>query len=128
MLHFPPPGPGDETGQHIDLLAAGSAGEGAALERLLQLVFGELETIARQVFRSACGDCLRQPTAVAHEAFSSSLAAQGRGASSATAPFFPVASQAMRQGVLDHARARFPGARLLGARAGAHARAARTER
>ena len=87
------------------MLAAWSAGDAAALERLLPIVYAELKAIARQVFRRERGAHTLQPTAVVHEA----VLKLARGAPLSVhdrAHFFAVASQAMRQVLVDHARGR----------------------
>ena len=94
-----------DSGEVIGLLAAWSSGEPTALEKLLPIVYGELRAIARQVFRHERGDHTLQPTAVVHEAFLK-LASGGRTSFRDRAHFFAVASQAMRQILVDHARAR----------------------
>src|SRR6187549_1526147 len=87
------------------LLAAWSGGDGAAFERLLPIVYSELKAIARQVFRRERDDHTLQPTAVVHEAFLK-LAGGATISFRDRAHFFAVASQAMRQVLVDHARAR----------------------
>jgi RNA polymerase sigma factor (TIGR02999 family) len=96
------PAPGEVT----RLLAAWAAGDAAARERLLPVVYGELRAIARKVFARERGDHTLQPTALVHEAY---LKLAGGGTASSfrdRAHFFAVASQAMRQVLVDHARAR----------------------
>jgi RNA polymerase sigma-70 factor (ECF subfamily) len=96
------------------LLAAWSGGDGAAFERLLPIVYSELKAIARQVFRRERDDHTLQPTAVVHEAFLK-LAGGATISFRDRAHFFAVASQAMRQVLVDHARARLAGKRGGGA-------------
>lgn len=87
-----------------ELLVAWSDGDNGALEALAPLVYDELRAIARQVFRRERDDHTLQPTAVVHEAFVKLVTP---GASFRNrAHFFAVASQAMRQILVDHARAR----------------------
>jgi RNA polymerase sigma-70 factor, ECF subfamily len=93
-----------EPGEVTELLAAWSAGDGAASARLLPIVYDELRSIARQVFRRERRDHTLQPTAVVHEAYLK--LAGGAGSFRDRAHFFAVASQAMRQVLVDHARAR----------------------
>lgn len=85
-------------------LARWSAGDAQGLEALLPLVYQELRQIAEQVFRRERPGHTLQPTALVHEAF---LKLTG-GATSFRdrAHFYAVASQAMRQVLVDHARAR----------------------
>jgi RNA polymerase sigma factor (TIGR02999 family) len=101
-----PPATGPlKPGEITRLLSAWGAGDDAARERLLQAVYGELKAIARQVFRRERGGHTLQPTAVVHEAF---LKLAGGAATSFRdrAHFFAIAAQAMRQILVDHARAR----------------------
>jgi RNA polymerase sigma factor (TIGR02999 family) len=96
--------PGDDR-DVTGLLLAWSGGDAAALERLMPLVYGELRRIAAaRLGREAHAETL-QPTAVVHEAYLRLVDAarvpwEGRG------HFFAVASRAMRQILVDHARAR----------------------
>jgi RNA polymerase sigma factor (TIGR02999 family) len=86
------------------LLAAWSAGDPAALERLLPVVYDELKAIARRLFRRERGDHTLQPTAVAHEAY---LRLAGRAGATVhdRTHFLAMASRVMRQVLVDHARA-----------------------
>jgi RNA polymerase sigma factor (TIGR02999 family) len=105
----PEPG-GDVTG----MLEAWSGGDGAALGRMMPIVYDELKAIAQQVFRRERGDHTLQPTAVVHEALLK--LARGRPLSYRDrAHFFAVASQAMRQVLVDYARARISAKRGGGA-------------
>jgi RNA polymerase sigma factor (TIGR02999 family) len=85
------------------LLAAHREGDPAALDRLFPLVYGDLRKRAhRQLTRGRPGDTL-STTAVVHEAYlkltdSSHQTYQDR------VHFFAVASQAMRQILVDYAR------------------------
>jgi len=80
-------------------------GDGAALEQLLPIVYMELHQIAgRHLQRERPGHTL-QPTALVHEAYlrlvgGTVLAATNR------VHFLRAASRAMRQALVDHARAR----------------------
>ena len=85
------------------LLAAWSAGDPTAVDRLLPIVYVELKAIARRTFRRERGDHTLQPTALVHEAFLK-LAGGGRSFND-RAHFFAVACKAMRQVLVDHARA-----------------------
>ncbi len=97
-----------------ELLAAWSEGDAAAFDRLLPAVYTELKAIARQIFRRERGDHTLQPTAIVHEAFLK-LAGGASVSFRNRAHFFAVASQAMRQVLVDHARARVAGKRGGGA-------------
>lgn len=85
------------------LLAALREGDGEALDRLFPLVYAELRRIAHgQLSRK--GPSTLQTTAVVHEAYLKLATGAG------TAPrdrghFFAVAATAMRQILVDHARA-----------------------
>lgn len=97
-----------------ELLVAWSDGDAAAFDRLLPVVYAELKAIARQVFRRERGEHTLQPTAIVHEAFLK-LAGGAPVSFRNRAHFFAVASQAMRQILVDHARARRAGKRGGGA-------------
>lgn len=97
-----------------ELLVAWSEGDAAAFDRLLPVVYAELKAIARQVFRRERGEHTLQPTAIVHEAFLK-LAGGAPVSFRNRAHFFAVASQAMRQILVDHARARRAGKRGGGA-------------
>lgn len=103
------PGPGQVT----DLLSAWTGGDASALERLIPIVYGELRAIAGLVFRRERGDHTLQPTAVVHEAFLK--LAGGDVPFRDRVHFFAVAAQAMRQVLVDHARARVAAKRGGGA-------------
>ena len=87
------------------LLEAARDGEGTALDRLLPIVYDELRRIADlELRREAPGHTLRA-TGLVHEAYmklvgSTALEVNDR------AHFFSVASRAMRQVLVDHARRR----------------------
>ena len=80
-------------------------GDEAGLERILPIVYGELQNIARrQMAKEKAGHTL-QPTALVHEAYlrlvnASAVPWENR------AHFFAVAARAMRQVLVDHARRR----------------------
>lgn len=101
-----PPSPLGASNQDVTaLLVAWSEGDAHALELLLPLVYQELRQSAARMFRRERGDHTLQPTALVHEAFLKLL-----GGNPTTyrdrAHFFAVASQAMRQILVDHARRR----------------------
>jgi RNA polymerase sigma factor (TIGR02999 family) len=82
-----------------------SGGNRASADALLSLVYDELRKIARQYLRKERSDHTLQPTALVHEAYMklidiSEISWQDR------AHFFAVASNIMRQILVDHARAR----------------------
>lgn len=85
------------------LLAGASAGEQAALEELLPLVYQELRRLADNYLRRERPDHTLQATALVHEAYlrlvgQTSISWQNR------AHFFSVAAQVMRHILVDHAR------------------------
>jgi RNA polymerase sigma factor (TIGR02999 family) len=97
---MPTPPPHDVT----QLLAAWQAGDESALERLMPLVYRELQDIAsRYLGREDVGHTL-QTTALVHEAYlrlvGSEQPWEGR------RHFFAVAATTMRRILVDHARAR----------------------
>ncbi|GMU37222.1 MAG: sigma-70 family RNA polymerase sigma factor [Phycisphaerae bacterium] len=94
-------GPQDVTA----ILQRASAGERAATEALLPLVYDELRRLARHYLAGAQAGHTLQPTAVVHEAFVK-LAGGAASAWESRAHFFAVAAKAMRQVLADHARAR----------------------
>ncbi|HLT45946.1 MAG TPA: sigma-70 family RNA polymerase sigma factor [Rubricoccaceae bacterium] len=86
------------------LLAQARAGDAGALDRLLPLVYAELRALAhRQRLRQGAAETLNT-TALVHEAYEK-LAHAGT-AWSDRAHFFRVAARAMRQVLVDYARAR----------------------
>lgn len=85
-------------------LAALSRGEEGALGRVLPLVYARLKAMARERMKHERREHTLQPTALVHEAFLR-LGAEGVVWAS-EAHFFAVAARAMRQVLIDHARAR----------------------
>lgn len=97
-----------------DLLARWSAGDVAARDALVPLVYEQLRRIARKCLLSQRSGHTLQPTALVHEAYlriakGDSLRWQNR------AHFFAVAAQMMRQILVDHARRAAAGKRGGGA-------------
>jgi RNA polymerase sigma factor (TIGR02999 family) len=98
--------PGDIT----KLLRAWSAGDEEALKKLMPLVYGELRRRAMmQMRRERAGHTL-QPTALVHEAYLKLVDQKGIQWRN-RAHFFGVAARAMREILVDHARARAAGKR-----------------
>jgi RNA polymerase sigma factor (TIGR02999 family) len=92
-------------GEVTQLLRQWSAGDASALDRLLPLVYDELRRRAGAYLRQERPGHTLQPTALVHEAYlklvgGSSIDWKDR------AHFFGVAARAMRQVLVDHARAR----------------------
>lgn len=87
------------------LLNRASGGEVVAAADLLPLVYNELRALAEQFFRNEHADHTLQPTALVHEAYLrlvDSDAVEWR----SRAQFFAIAAKAMRNILVDHARAR----------------------
>ncbi|MCA9736248.1 MAG: sigma-70 family RNA polymerase sigma factor [Gemmatimonadota bacterium] len=87
------------------LLEEATAGNAAALDRLLPLVYDELRTLAGRHLRKERPDHTLGATALVHEAYMrlvrvDRMAWQGR------AHFFAMASRVMRRILVDHALAR----------------------
>ena len=84
------------------MLRSVSAGDGAAAGELLELVYGELRSLAQRYLARERVDHTLQPTALVHEAYlrliDQDVAWQGR------AHFVGVAAQSMRRILVDHAR------------------------
>ncbi len=80
-----------------------SAGDGAAAERLLPLVYDELRRVAAGYLRRERPDHTLQPTALVHEAYLR-LIDQTRVDWKNRAHFCAVASDMMRRILVDHAR------------------------
>jgi len=87
------------------LLRRWTAGDRAAVDDLLPLVYQELRRLARRYLRRERADHTLPPTALVHEAY---LRLIGSDLSTATletrAHFFAVAAQAMRRILVEHAR------------------------
>ncbi|HEU0076652.1 MAG TPA: sigma-70 family RNA polymerase sigma factor [Longimicrobiaceae bacterium] len=88
------------------LLRAAGDGDRDAFDRLFPLVYAELRAMAdRQLRGEAVGHTL-QATALVHEAYLKLAVPDGAAAWSDRAHFFGIASRAMRQVLVDHARRR----------------------
>ena len=92
-------------GEVTRLLLAWNAGDRAALERLMPLVYAELRELAKRHFRKERPGHTLQPTAVVHEAYFR-LIDQTRVTWKNRGHFLAIASQAMRRILIDHARGR----------------------
>jgi RNA polymerase sigma factor (TIGR02999 family) len=84
------------------LLHAHAAGDAAALEKLLPLVYGELRRIARQRMRRERAGHTLAATELVHEAFLKLVPVE-RVDWRSRAHFFAIASRAMRHVLVDHA-------------------------
>ncbi len=87
------------------LLLRWSAGDAAALPRLLPLVYAELRRIAGRQMRRVVPDQTLNPTELVHEVYLR-LVDQARANWINRAQFFAVAASLMRRIIVDHARAR----------------------
>ena len=105
----PPPGGVTE------LLLAWGAGDRAALDALLPLVYAELRRQAARALRHESPEHTLQPTALVHEAYFR-LVEQERVQWRNRAQFFGVAAQLIRRILIDHARARHAAKRDGGVR------------
>jgi RNA polymerase sigma factor (TIGR02999 family) len=100
-----PPANSDSAGSVTRALASVRAGDRDGLERLFPLVYDELRRLARWQLRRGGGADTLQPTGLVHEAYlkladASALKAENR------AHFFAISVRAMRQVLVDRARAR----------------------
>jgi RNA polymerase sigma-70 factor (ECF subfamily) len=87
------------------LLTAWSHGEQAALDQLMPLVYAELRRMAGRFMRAQSPSHTLQTTALIHEAYLRLAVDASRQWENRT-HFFRVAAKAMRQILVDHARAR----------------------
>jgi RNA polymerase sigma factor (TIGR02999 family) len=94
-----------ETSSVSYLLQRWSAGDRAALDELLPLVYDKLRRLARRYMRQQAVGHTLQTTALIHEAYLR-LAGQEEKQWENRAHFFAVAAQAMRHILVDYARAR----------------------
>ena len=88
------------------VLAEWSRGDGAALDRLVPLIYPELRRIAGRQLRRERPDHTLQPTALVHEVFLQ-LVDQRHATWENRAQFFAVSAQLMRRILVDHARSRY---------------------
>ena len=86
------------------ILKSIAAGDPTAAERLLPLVYNELRALAASFLQQQRPDHTLQPTALVHEAYLRMID-QTDAAWTTRAHFFAVAAKAMRQILIDHARA-----------------------
>jgi RNA polymerase sigma-70 factor (ECF subfamily) len=86
------------------LLKSWAAGDSAALDRLMPLVYSELHRIAQQRWRGQQPGHTLQPTALINEAYLK-LMGQGKRTFENRMHFFAVMSMAMRQVLVNHAEA-----------------------
>ena len=92
-------------GEVTRLLLRWRAGDAAALESLIPLVYEELRTMARRHLRHERGPHTLQRTALVHEVFLR-MVDQTQVDWESRSQFFGIASQMMRRVLVDHARRR----------------------
>jgi len=88
-----------------ELLLAWGAGDRAAFDALIPIVYRELRQQAQRALRQESLGHTLQPTALVHEAYLR-LVDQSRARWQARTQFFAVAAQLMRRVLVDHARTR----------------------
>lgn len=93
----------DETQDITRLLVAHRDGDGDALQRLLPLVYRDLQQLARRQLKHGRRGLTLDTTSLVHEAYLKLAGAQGAGWEH-RGHFFAVTSMAMRQIVVDYAR------------------------
>lgn len=94
----------DESGGPVtQLLIRVQAGDSGALDRLLPLVYDELQRLARRHIRKERRNHTLQSTALVHEAYLR-LVGQAPSALQTRTHFFAVAANLMREILVDHAR------------------------
>lgn len=98
------------TGELTELLRASAAGDAAAFDRLVPLVYDDLRRVARRQLRGGRRGALLDTTALVHEVWFK--LSDGRGAGWADrGHFLAVSARAMRQVLVDDARRRRAGKR-----------------
>jgi RNA polymerase sigma-70 factor (ECF subfamily) len=86
------------------LLIRWSAGDKAALDELMPLVYNELRRLARSYLRQEANCETMQPTALVHEAYIKLVDQKAVGDWRNRAQFFGLAAKLMRNILVDHAR------------------------
>ena len=89
-----------------DLLAAARAGDSAARDRLVTLVYDELGPLAGGMMRGERTSHTLQPTALVHQALMRLFEGDALKTIENRAHFLNAAAQAMRRILVDHARAK----------------------
>jgi RNA polymerase sigma-70 factor (ECF subfamily) len=100
----------DPQGEVTRLLADWGKGDPSALNKLMPLVYAELHRIARRVWKQQQQYNTLQPTALINEAYLR-LANAESASFNDRCHFFAVASTAMRQILVNHAKGRLSGKR-----------------
>lgn len=98
--------PGKLASEVTTLLEAIRGGDPAARDRLVERVYGELRIVAANLVRDEGPSNSLHPTALLHEAFDRLLRGDVLGRAPNRAYLFGAAARAMRQVLVDHARAR----------------------
>jgi RNA polymerase sigma factor (TIGR02999 family) len=93
-----------EVGEVTRLLRAAREGDGAALERLVPLVYEDLRRLARRQLSHEYAERTLNATALVHESYLK--LGQGVMLARDRAHFLAIAARAMRQVLVDHARDR----------------------
>jgi len=101
-------------GEVTRLLADWSSGDQGALNKIMPLVYGELHRIARRAWSQQPNSNTLQPTALINEAYLK-LANVENATFQDRCHFFAVASKAMRQILVNHAKSRLSDKRGRGA-------------
>ena len=97
-------GTGTVSGDITELIDAAGSGDTIAVQALFARVYGELKVLARKQLASSFGHTLNT-TGLVHEAYLKLAQPEGRPLHG-RGHFFALAAKAMRQIVIDHARAR----------------------
>jgi RNA polymerase sigma factor (TIGR02999 family) len=100
----------DHNDQVTSLLRDMQAGDSAAVDRLVPIVYRELRRIAGALMKQERPDHTLQPTAVVHEALVRLMEGQPVSFESRL-HFFAIAARIMRRLLVDHARRRIAGKR-----------------
>lgn len=87
------------------LLQRWGAGDAIALEQLMPLIYEQLRRLSALLLKGQSADQTLQPTALVHEAYLKLAGERGYSFENRVA-FFGLAAKAMRQVLVDHARAR----------------------
>jgi RNA polymerase sigma-70 factor (ECF subfamily) len=93
-----------DPGEITRILQSASAGDRAALDRVLPLLYDDLRRLARRQLAREHGDAPVEPTTLVHEAYLKLAGSTPRAAD--RAHLLAIASHAMRQVLVDHARER----------------------
>jgi RNA polymerase sigma-70 factor, ECF subfamily len=95
----------EPTANLTQILSLASAGDRSAAARLFPLVYDELRELAKRYFQQQSPAHTLQPTALVHEAYVKLIDSEKAGYND-RAHFLATAATAMRQILVDHARAR----------------------